>query len=264
MTIHTTTADENGNFSINIGSALVSGETIEVTAQKDDQSKKIVIQAPSEPYLPPDLPGEDGVGNTNSEDVVESSDGKFAITTSFPNNSELSADAAIAVNDGFGIEKDPLRFNRGAKVRKVGDIYYVKPNIPISEADTDSTKMYFAIRVKRSDVYAAIVAEKIVTVGDSGYYEDGGIGYETEDEKFDGGGFLVNYDKAQFFTAVNTNKNAVADIDYMYVVIPLYFSVKSGFFGHTKQSFGETVYTLKARRKASIFGTVFKIQLDAE
>lgn len=259
MTIHTTTADENGNFSITLGSSLTSGETIEVTAQKDDQSKKIVIQAPSEPYLPP----ESG-GNTNNEDVVESLDGKFAITTSFPNNSDLSAAAAIAVNDGYGIDADPLRFNRGAKVRKVGDIYYVKPNIPISEADTDSTKMYFAIRVKRSDVYAAIVAEKIVTVGDSGYYEDGGIGYETEDEKFDGGGFLVNYDKAQFFTAVNTNKNAVADIDYMYVVIPLYFSVKSGFFGHTKQSFGETVYTLKARRKASIFGTVFKIQLDAE
>ena len=263
MTIHTTTADGNGNFSITLQSALTSGETIEVKAQKDDQSKTIVIQAPSEPYLPPDLPTEGG-GNTNNEDVVESPDGKFAITTSFPNNSELSAEAAIAVNDGYGIEKDPLRFNRGAKVRKVGDIYYVKPNISAGEANANSVRMYFAIRVKRSDVYDAIAAEKIVTVGDSGYYEDGGIGYETEDDKFDGGSFLVNYDKSQFFTAVNTNKNAIADTEYMYVVVPIYFSVSGSTFAHTQHGSAENLYTLKARRKVNIFGTVFKIQLDAE
>lgn len=52
MTIHTTTADENGNFSISLTTPLTSGETIEVTAQKDGQSKTINIQAPSEPYLP--------------------------------------------------------------------------------------------------------------------------------------------------------------------------------------------------------------------
>lgn len=264
MTTHTTTADENGNFSITLQSALTSGETIEVKAQKDDQSKTIVIQAPSEPYVPPELPPESGGNTNNNEAIVESLDGKFAITTSFPNNSELSADAAIAVNDGFGIEKDPLRFNRGAKVRKVGDIYYVKPNISAGEANANSVRMYFAIRVKRSDVYNAIAAEKIVTVGDSGYYDDGGIGYETEDDKFDSGSFLVNYDKSQFFTAVNTNRNAVADTEYMYIVVPIYFSVSAGTFAHTQHGSAENLYTLKARRKANIFGTVFKIQLDAE
>jgi hypothetical protein len=263
MTTHTTTADENGNFSITLGTALTSGETIEVTAQKNEQSKSIVIQAPSEPYLPPELPPESG-GNTNNEDVVESHDGKFAITTSFPNNSDLSAAAAIAVNDGYGIEKDPLRFNRGAKVRKVGDIYYVKPNIPATEANTDSIKMHFAIRVKRSDVYAAVAEEKIITVAELGYYDDGGIGYQTEDEQFDIGNFLVNYSKTQFFMGVNANKNAVADIDYMYIVVPLYFSVSGGTFAHSKHGIGDNIYILKDRRKASIFGTVFKIQLDAE
>lgn len=53
MTTYTGTADVNGNFTINIGSALTSGEIVQVTAQKDGQSKSINIQAPSEPYLPP-------------------------------------------------------------------------------------------------------------------------------------------------------------------------------------------------------------------
>lgn len=259
MTIHTTTADENGNFSITLGSSLTSGETIEVTAQKDDQSKKIVIQAPSEPYLPP----ESG-GNTNNEDVVESSDGKFAVTTSFPNNSDISANAAIAVNDGYGVEKDPLRFNRGASVRHANGIYYVKPNVPAGEPNIDSIKMYFAIRVKRSDVYAAVAEEKIITVAEPGYYDDGGIGYQTEDEQFDIGNFLVNYSKTQFFMGVNANKNAVADIDYVYVVVPLYFSVSGGTFAHSKHGIGDNIYTLKDRRKAAVFGNEFKIQLDAE
>lgn len=260
----TATADPvTGDFNFNLPNALVAGEKVKITAHHSGQVRTLNLQAPIEPYLPPDLPGEDGVGNTNNEDVVESLDGKFAITTSFPNNSELSAEAAIAVNDGFGIEKDPLRFNRGAKVRKVDDIYYVKPNISSGEANANSVRMYFAIRVKRSDVYAAIATEKIVTVGDPGYYEDGGIGYETEDDKFDGGSFLVNYYKSQFFMAVNTNRNAVADTEYMYVVVPIYFSVSGGTFAHTKHSIGENMYTLKARRKARIFSTEFKIQLDA-
>lgn len=255
MTIHTTKADANGNFTINLGSALTNGEKIEVTAQKDNQSKSIIIQAPSEPYLPP----ESGLNS-----VVESPDGKFAITTSFANNKAISSAAALAIESGNGIEADPLRFNRGAKVRESGGIYYVKPNIQIGEPDTNSTPMYCAIRVKRSDVYAAIAAEKIVTVGDPGYYEDGGIGYGTEDEVFDSGGYLVNYDKVQIFTASNANNNVTGDLDHLYIVVPIYFSVSGGTFAHTKHSIGENMYTLKGRRKASIFGTVFKIQLDAE
>lgn len=64
MTIHTTTADENGNFSIALESALVSGETIEITAQKEGQSKSINIQAPSVPYLPNCECEESATGNT--------------------------------------------------------------------------------------------------------------------------------------------------------------------------------------------------------
>lgn len=53
MTTYTGTADASGNFTIDISSALTSGEIVQVTAQKDGQSKSINIQAPSEPYLPP-------------------------------------------------------------------------------------------------------------------------------------------------------------------------------------------------------------------
>jgi|GEM_PF-7031541 len=256
----TVTADPvTGDFNFDLPDALVAGEKVKITAHHSGQVRTLNLQAPIEPYLPP----ESGGNTNNNEAIVESPDGKFAITTSFPNNSELSAEAAIAVNDGYGIEKDPLRFNRGAKVRKVGDIYYVKPNVLAGEANANSVRMYFAIRVKRSDVYAATANEKIVTVGDSGYYEDSGIGYENEDEKFDGGSFLVNYDKSQFFMAVNTNRNATADIEYMYIVVPIYFSVSGGTFAHSKHGSAENLYTLKARRKARIFGTEFKIQLDA-
>jgi len=50
MTIYTGIADDNGNFTIDISSPLTSGEIVQVTAQKDGQSKSINIQAPSEPY----------------------------------------------------------------------------------------------------------------------------------------------------------------------------------------------------------------------
>lgn len=52
MTIYTGIADDNGNFTIDISSPLTSGEIVQVTAQKDGQSKSINVQAPSEPYLP--------------------------------------------------------------------------------------------------------------------------------------------------------------------------------------------------------------------
>lgn len=255
MTTHTTTADENGNFLIALESALVSGETIEITAQKDEQSKSINIQAPSQPYDPPII-----IDNA----VVNSPDGKFAVTTSFPNNSAISSNAAIAVNDGYGIEKDPLRFNRGASVRHANGIYYVRPNVPTGEPNINSIAMYFAIRVKRSDIFAITGTEKIIKVSDQGYYDDAGIGYPTEDAQFSDEYFLVNYSKVQFFMGVNANSNAVGDLDYLYVVVPLYFSVNNGSFGHTQHTLGETTHTLKARRKAAVFGNEFKIQLDAE
>lgn len=55
MTTYTTTADENGNFTITLDTPLTNGEVVKVTAEKDGESKSINIQAPSEMYLPPTL-----------------------------------------------------------------------------------------------------------------------------------------------------------------------------------------------------------------
>lgn len=58
MPTYTTTADPvTGVFKIDLPAALVSGEKVKVTAQKNGQTRSLNLQAPSEPYLPPSSGG---------------------------------------------------------------------------------------------------------------------------------------------------------------------------------------------------------------
>lgn len=62
MPTYTTTADPvSGEFNIELPTALVGGEKVKVTAQKNGQTRSLNLQAPSEPYLPPEPPPAGGV-----------------------------------------------------------------------------------------------------------------------------------------------------------------------------------------------------------
>lgn len=273
MPTYTTTADPvSGEFNIELPAALVGGEKVKVTAQKNGQTRSLNLQAPSEPYLPPDggsggengsgSGGEGGNSTDGSNGLIVSDDGKFAITTNLPLNRAIAAAVYDAYDSGGGESLDPMRFNRGATIRFSNGIYYIKPSIRPGEAATSGTKMYFAIRVKKSDLYAANPDEKIVQVGVEGYF-DMGSGYPSSDEYFDNENYEYNGNASLLFYSASEASNGSSDNEYIYIPITLYFSVENGSynFHYYEYTTGNKIYQ-KRQCKHSVFGNIFKTQLD--
>lgn len=264
MTTYTGTADASGNFTINIGSALTNGEIVQVTAQKDGQSKSINIQAPSEPYLPPSTGGNENGITDGSSGLIVSDDGKFAIVTDFPLTRSIAANASNDFDAGGNGLNDPMRFNNGATIRFSNGIYFIKPSIKQGEAATSGTKMYFAIRVKKSDLYAANTDDKLVQVGVEGYFNMGSD-YPSADEYFDNENYEYNGNASLLFYSASQASNGSSDNKYIYIPVTLYFSVENGSynFHYYEDTTGNKTYQ-KRQCKHSVFGNIFKTQLDAE
>lgn len=244
MTIHTTTADQNGNFSIKIGTALTNGETIEVTAQNDDQSKTIVIQAPSEPYLAP---------ISNNDNLLVGQDGSFAIVLQ---DQALHSTAAAH----WRYLNNPFRFTKGASIRLIDGVYLIKPNISSDEPDTPlAPVLWFSLRFPISVLQDNFNSSELVVK----YTYEANSEFDSVnwlpgvDEMFDGGTFEFQGDAKSILHNRNYRGSGyiASTLQYVYINIPLNFGIKDG---KAVNADGMT----DAVRKYSVFGNVFKTQLD--
>lgn len=143
MTIHTTTADANGNFSISLTTPLISGETIEVKAQKDDQSKTIVIQAPSEPYLPNPIEPSTPIIPMNSYFSADILSGNKILYDGKGATSETVGDTTTITNNYFK-SNEVIRLYQVAKI----DLAY------FNNADDSSVVFKIWQGTKENDVIA--------------------------------------------------------------------------------------------------------------
>lgn len=145
MQTYTTTADPvTGVFKIDLPAALVSGEKIKVTAQKNGQTRSLNLQAPSEPYLPPSSGGGSGGENGSGEEI------SAGFVIDFPPNKSVFS--RIASYPPEYIFSNVLLYTSAAlTVNRTNNIYLIKNKImPV----INQTGAYVAFRIPLSDLFS--------------------------------------------------------------------------------------------------------------
>lgn len=268
MPTYTTTADPvSGEFNIELPAALVGGEKVKVTAQKNGQTRSLNLQAPSEPYLPPGggSGGENGSGSggnsTDGNGLIVSDDGKFALLANFPFTTEIARSYHNNIEEDGSDDK--TIYNRNLTIRKVADTYLIKPHIPANQADATSLVAYVGLRVKKSDLIGLGGLTKVYQIARGG----GWVGNNplSSDDAFDQEIFTFNYNRNDWRYQSTEGYNASSDIDYLYVVIKINFSVKNGVYNYSYSSIDPETNKpkyLEYEYTCMVLGSRFKVKLD--
>lgn len=215
MTTYTGTADASGNFTINIGSALTSGEIVQVTAQKDGQSKSINIQAPSEPYLPPSGGGDNEL--------------------TFP----MHQDYASAILNNQMVLHD----GKGATVEVVGTTYtltnqYFQPD--------EMIRVYQAFPIELSYFKSLSDTDDVVKLRQGSLSQNGDISWNSN-------GFW--YKKSEILEYLESLYRFTLDNKYIYLILwnAIYFDSSVGFDMNGNYiyeiTYRDVVYTIKSNKQ---------------
>lgn len=184
MPTYTTTADPvSGEFNIELPAALVGGEKVKVTAQKNGQTRSLNLQAPSEPYLPP------------------SSGGNEAVISGFM--FPMSSIYANTLLTGSTLIYD----GNGATNETVGNTHtltnqYFKPD--------ELIRMFFIFKIPLSDFKNFEPSDQVFKFRQGYLQNDGTVYYETN-------GFW--YTKQEILDYDSSQSKFLIDNNYLYVLL---------------------------------------------